>query len=430
MVLPGVLAGAMWVTHWLAPGSTVYIGVIRILLSLLSLTTVYAAFKIGERLYDQRVAVLCGVICAFWYELIYFAPRALTEVIAAHVFILGIYLAAFALDESSSRWRLFFAGMLCATALMLRVQLAPAVGILMLYSCRKSWRDRWLPMLAGTIPPILLFGAVDWITWSYPFQSLLLNFDINLLQHKAAQFGTEPFNFYLRKWSTFLGPMILFSVIGAVTVRRARILGYIVLAIVIPHSMLAHKELRFVYPALPLMLILAGLGIWECALWLAERTRWKSTWRYAFLILLLAAGTTSALDISKLNWYNRTGVFHAMEYLSHTPDACGVGIYGADWSDSGGYTYLHRDIPIFLTSVERAYTPVSSSAGDTIGRWMDFDEMSPSFNYAVAENPLPALAHGYQLVQCWQDACLYKRPGLCTTTPGYSTSELLRLMGK
>ncbi len=448
MVLPEILAGMMRATSWLAQGSTAYLVAIRLFLCLLSLTTIYTAFKTGERLFDRRVGLLCGGLCAFWYELIYFSPRALAEVVAAHIFIVAIYLVVFAVDAlpsitDSRSWpslgsrlantslsRYFLAGLLASTALMLRLQLAPAVGVLVLYSCGKDWRDKWLPMIAGAIPPVLVFGAVDWITWSYPFQSIFLNFDINLLQHKAAQFGTEPFGFYARRWLTYLGPMVLFSAIGAITVKRARVLGYLALAVVVPHSMLAHKEPRYIYPALPLMLILAGLGIWQSARWLSQKTRWKSQWQPAILLLVLAGGITSAFDVPKMHWNNRTGVYRAMQQLSHTPDACGVALYGVDWSNSGGYTYLHRNVPIFVTSVEFPYAPISPSAANTIGNWMNFDAMSPSFNYVVAETPLPASLHGYSPIRCWQEACLYKRPGTCSPTPGYSTSELLRLMNK
>lgn len=429
MVFPGVLAGIMRATAWLAPGSTGYLIAIQSALCLLSLTTIFVAYKVGQRAFGDAAGFLCGAICALWYHLIYFAPRALSEVVAAHLLLPGIYFAT-GDARHGTRKRFFAAGILCALAFMMRVQLAPAVGVLMLYSCRKDWRGKWMPMLAGMVPPIVLFGAVDWITWTYPFQSTYLNFAINLLQHRAAQFGTEPFNFYVRKLTNFFGPMLLFSVVGAVVVRRARLLGYIVLAIVIPHSMLAHKELRFIYPAMPLLLILTGLGIWECAGWLRENTKWKSQWASATTLLLIAGLTASAINAPKLSWHNRTGTLRAMQHLSHTQDACGVALFGVDWGDSGGYGYLHRDIPIFQTTIENPYTPISASAQQTISRWTSFNAMAPAFNYAIGQEPLPISRREYKPIQCWNETCLYKRPGNCATVPGYSTSELLGLMGK
>ncbi len=310
---------------------------------------------------------------------------------------------------------------------MLRNQLAPAFLLLMFYACRKHWRNRWLPMIAGVLPSVALFGIVDWITWSYPFQSVYTIFHSNLVQHKAAQFGVEPFNFYVRKWLTFLGPMVLFSVIGAVTVRRAKILAYLVLAIVIPHSFIAHKEVRYIYPALPLMLILAGFGIWQCALWLRD-TRSKPIWASVTVMLLIAAGTTTAFNLSKMGWRHDEGSLRSMQLLSHTSDACGVALYGLDWSESGGYAYLHRDIPIFQTTLEYPYKPISPAAEKNIQHWMNFNEMSPAFNYVIASQPL---TYGdYRTLQCWSGVCLYKRPGGCAKIPDYSISELLRSMNR
>jgi hypothetical protein len=40
-------------------------------------------------------AILTGGICAIWFEFIYFAPKAFTEVIAAYSLLVGVYLGCY-----------------------------------------------------------------------------------------------------------------------------------------------------------------------------------------------------------------------------------------------------------------------------------------------------------------------------------------------
>lgn len=428
-VVPAVLAAIMRATAWMGPGSIGYISAIKAVLCLLSLLPIYFGYKIGKYVRGDIAGLLCAGICAFWYQLVYFAPRALTEVIAAHLLIVGIYYAAF--DDGEVRKRLFLAGFYSAFALMLRVHIAPAVLVLMLYVCRKDVREKWLPMIAGMMPPILLFGAADWIGWSYPFQSTYLNFTVNLVQHKAARFGVEAFNFYVRKLVNFYSPVILFSVIAAVTIRRARLLAYIVLAIVIPHSLLAHKEFRFIYPALPLLLILAGLAIWDCAGVLREKLRSQTQWKPAVTLAVVVLLVITPFKLRSLNWFNDAAPVAAMQKLSHTPDVCGVGMRGLDWSDSGGYSYLHRDVPIYATDFTSPYAdPVSPEAAVIDAQWRSFRETAPAFNYVITVQGIPFGYPEYQLVECTRGVCIYRRPGGCTPIPGYSLVNLLRLSGQ
>lgn len=427
-VFPGALAAVMRATAWIGPGSVGYLLGVKAIMSLLSLTTVYFAYKIGERVFGTGVGVLCAGMCALWYHLIYFAPRALSEVVAGHLLLPAIYLAVFASGEKIRR-DMFLAGVLCAFAFMFRLQLAPAVGVVALYCCGTRWRTHWAPMICGMVPVIAIFGIADWIGWSYPFQSMYLNFSINLLQHRAAEFGVQPFDFYVGKLVTYFNLVIVFSIIGGVVVRRTRLLAYTVLAVVIPHSMLAHKEVRFIYPAFPILLILAGLGIWECALWIAANTRRTTAWASACVLLLpvVAVGITHT---RKVDWRYQTGALAAMQQLSHTPDACGVAFRGIDWGDSGGYTYLHRDLPLFFTSLYSPHIPLSGRAEERVEDWMDFEKTEPGFNYVISADPLTPARFRYRPMECWDAICLYKRSGGCKPIPGYSTNELLRLMTK
>src|SRR5205823_6236505 len=85
-------------------------------------------------------------------ELIYFGSRALTEIVAAHLLVLGCYLLEPGYPVSSRRRR-FAAGLLFGLVCYLRVHLAPAVFIIVIWSLWRGWRQRFPALLAGAFQP-------------------------------------------------------------------------------------------------------------------------------------------------------------------------------------------------------------------------------------------------------------------------------------
>jgi len=427
LVFPGILAGVMRLTDWMGDGSSGYLAGVTIFLCLLSLIPILVALLWGYRTSGLIAAILSAGICSIWFELVYFAPKAFNEVVAAYLLLAGVYLGVHG-RVFQPRMRLFLAGCLCGSAIALRIHLLPAVVFAMVYICRKDWRARWVPMVAGILGPILAFGVVDAFTWSYPFQSFWQNVWVNVVLGKSEQYGVSPWYGYLsflrNSWSWALVPITLLAIVGA---RRSPILAWLVIVIVLSHSVLAHKEYRFIYPALPMILILAGLGTAELV------TRWRLRWSsprvmvIAVLVCLILWTSTSAILASRFDptrkttlsilwaapettyWQRFSGNLLAFQKLSTEQTLCGVGLLGINWYRSGGYTYLHRDVPIFL--VEQ----------DT-----DFNQLAPSFNYLVATVSVPRQHQDYVLQGFWGTTCLYKRPGSCTQRRGYSINQVIK----
>jgi hypothetical protein len=191
-VFPAFLAAVMRATEWMGSGSSGYLGGIAIVLSLISLITVWFGFAWGRRAGGKEAAIIAAGACAIWWELIYDAPKALTEVVAGHLLLPGLYLGVYG-DRLPERKRLFLAGLFCGLAVSLRVQLAPAVAFAALYFCYPKWRERMFPVFSGLLLPVVAFGLVDAITWSYPFQSSFLYYWVNVVEGRSVSIGgAEP----------------------------------------------------------------------------------------------------------------------------------------------------------------------------------------------------------------------------------------------
>jgi hypothetical protein len=104
-------------------------------------------------------------------ELVYFGARTLSEVVAGHLLVVALYLLEPGYRVTSRR-RLFVGGALLGLVLVTRIQLAPAVVIVTLWTNWRIDRERVLATLAGATAILIAAGILDAATLGYPFASL------------------------------------------------------------------------------------------------------------------------------------------------------------------------------------------------------------------------------------------------------------------
>ena len=403
-VFPAFLAGVMRITSWMGPGSLGYLLAIAVLLSLLSLVSIWFGYVWAKRSSGSAAALIAAWGCATWYQLVYFAPKAFTEVVSTDLLLPGLYFGMYG-EELPEKQRLFLSGLLLGTAVSLRIQLAPAIGFAVLYFCHRKWKMRGPAVLGGLLLAVVAFGLVDAVTWSYPFQSFFMNVWINIFEKRNTLYGIEPWYWYLLLLLKSLGPMLLLALVG---VRRSPFLGWLVLLIVLSHSMVPHKELRYMYPVMPILITLAALGFVE----LVELFRVRSPQRTVVIAgVIFAVLTSSILAWRFPNWTQLSGGLIAMDRLSQDRSVCGVGLYRIGWGASGGYTHLHQNVPIVF-----------------VLRSADFERSTLSFNALLTSGLLPDPKVGFEVAGCWNGICLYRRAGPCL--PPSQDSELNTILRK
>jgi len=294
----------------------------------------------------------------------------------------------------------------------LRIQYAPAVLVAGLWILSRNWKARLLPMGAGVIAVVAVFGIVDAMTWSFPFYSYWAYFRENIVNHKAAGFGILPWYYYFVSLFVHTGPLALFALIG---VRRSPILGWISLAVLLPHCLIAHKEFRYIYPVLPILLILAAIGQIDFLQFVERKMQWRFSPQNTFLIAASVVLLCSLALASRFpRWQKARGGLRAFSLLSTDQDACGLAMLNVNWWDTGGYTYLHRPIPIFFLP--------SSDDGTAI---------SQSFNRLVAPQSNAVPLPGYQVSSCQDGICVYRREGPCQAGGSeFEINEYLKRTGK
>jgi hypothetical protein len=419
-VFPAFLAGVMRTTDWMGPGSKGYRWGIAIVLSLISLTTVWFGFAWARRASGMEAAIVAAGACATWYELVYFAPKALTEVVATHALLPGLYLGMYG-ERFQEKKRMFLTGIFCGLAMSLRIHLAPAVTFAALYFCYPNWRKRILPLAAGLLLPVLAFGLVDTVTWGHPFQSFLVYYRANARGFSVPSLpGTDvvegahnvpPWYGYLKILCAHLGPVGFLVLIG---IRRSPLLGWVALIHLVFHSFYAAREVRYLYPLVPLEITLAALGIMELAPAFNTRRRSPLSSRTIVVGGLVFLALSSCLLVAQFDWSRRSGSLVAFDRLSRDPTLCGVGVYRMGKWAGGGYAHLHQDVPIVLLRQES-----------------ELEQEPRSFNAVVSQGSLPDRKDGFELAGCWNGVCLYRRPGPCAPPQGGNEiNSVLRLNGK
>ena len=430
-IFPGFLAGIMTLATHLGMGATGYLAAVAAAMSLLSTAVVWVAMLIGRRRFGWAGAILCGVLCAAWPDLVYFGAKPLAEVQAGNLLMLAAFLAESA-GASRSAWaasrngqivgRMFAAGLLLGFAFCLRFHLSPAMLLIGILTCRTDLRRRWLPLLAGSVLPVLLMGLLDLHSSGVFLGSVWRNYQVNVTQHISNQYGVSPvywyFTYLLSQWG---GSAVVLGVAFLLGVRRAPMLAGVAAIIVLAHSAITHKEVSFIYAALPPVIIVAGLGTSLVVSRLAgplRAVRWVpavATASVLWFAICVATGTSAGY---RGRWQSHQAVLRAEAALRRQPTLCGLGIRGpqALWSIAGGDVELGRPVPTYS---------FESPAG--VAR------VAPAVNFVIGGPDVAEGLRGFSVMQCWSDKeeqiCLARaEPGkTCTPDPAFNINNVPNL---
>jgi GPI mannosyltransferase 3 len=414
-LFPGVVAGLMSLVGRVSDDPTTIMTAVGLLMILSSLLVVYCATMWGYWARGLPGATCCGLVTATWFDLIYFAPHSLTEVLAAHFLVLGMYLGIPG-RRVESWWQLFWSGVCLGFAFVLRFHIGPAIAVVSIFIAGREARSRWLPLSLGGAAVITGAGVLDAVTWSTPFQSISLNLYVNMIDHVSAEFGVQPMYLYIGALAVYWSGAFLL-IIGTALLGARRLPAALAafVAIVFSMSLIPHKEYRFIYPALVFVPIMVGLGTAEIAAFLRE----KINFRPGFIVAATCAFwmvTSSLLAVAgpyRSHWFRSAGVVRAFGMVSHLAGACGVALRGIDWDETPGQTRLPPNVKLYGT--------ISDAK---------FAESAPSFNAVVGyRDSLPDGAD-FQRVACWPnginamgqpslpDVCVWRRDGGCQPAAG------------
>lgn len=411
-LVPGVLAGLMEFARIFGEGPDYYLPVIAAACGVLAVVPVICCFLWCRRSVGLAAALVGGLAVAVAPELVYMGDRTLSEVLSAHLLVLALYLLEPGYRVTSER-RLFWAGAILGIAFLLRIQLAPAIALVAFWSVMRAPPCRFLAIAGGGTSVLALAALLDAVTLGYPLASIWRNIDFNVLYGASSTFGIAPWYFYgfaeLAIWGDGLAVLLVLALLGT---RRMWLPLAAALVIVAVHSVIAHKEYRFIYPALVLLTVQAGVGLADLVGRVQRRLVRLGRWRIPASAAVGATVAGGWCLLSLLVWngpviaafrHRAHDYILAASYVAHDPAVCGIGLYGTDaWVKYGGYSYLHQRVPIYWPKnrSELAFT-------------------APGFDVLLYATQ-PPMPPGFVKQMCFGKVCLARHPGRCMPAPTMS----------
>ena len=423
---PGLIAGFMGLGQLLGSPPSAGLAGVAVLLCIISLAPVICGFLWGRNVAGFAGAVTTGLLNAVWFELVYFYSHPLSETAASAALVTGLYLTYPGRRVSSER-RMFIGAAMIGLAGVLRPQLLPVVAVAVIAIGGIRARAHYPALVGGVALAILLSSALfDWITWGWPFHAMVMY--VYWASKVAPVVGINPVYSYIGweavSWGLFGVVIVLCAIYGAL---RLPVLLLVAVVIFVVHSAVGHKEYRYISPALPLIMTLAGVGSTMAADWLADRLG-RPQVRRALMVAVPLIWTVASLALAASPnriwfWVRSRGSILAMRAVDADSQACGVGVYpGGYWWRSGDYVNLRPGIPLY--DAGDGGTMIAPNAYNYVISLQERKkQLGPPADLSVDPTSL-----GYQQIQCWTDPydramtkeriCLWRRAGSCDSASG------------
>ena len=345
----------LWLCKSIGFGESLYyVAAVKIMFSVMSLLIPWGMYVFGQRHWGEQTARLALLLGVFWYELVGFAHKPMTEFVATSLLV--ALLAVIPLSISSWR-RMTVVGALCALIMAVRLQYAPPVGLLFIVSFWAANKNGRLAMLAGATAIIVAVGALEMAMWGAPFHSYRLNMLVNLAI--APNLPNEDSSLMLLWLLLASGGLIIVAAISVFGhIKRRGFVVLLMLLIIVPHMLQNHHEYRFIFATIPLWLMLFA----DFTVVGANRSKNKAMWAraaYAFIAVVSILGIFNLIPFQKkiyasifsrgqVNFIrNQNPIFKIYEQLSADESVRGLIDSTHPYSESGGYYYFHHSVPFY-----------------------------------------------------------------------------------
>ena len=392
-LVPGAVAGALALFDVAGLGEPAwYVGGIKLLFCAVSLAIPAAMYRFARRHFSETAARLALLAGALWYELAGFAHKPLTEFVAtAPLLALLAVCVNPAPDRPRVVWR---AAVLAVLVAAIRVQYAPVAVVLLAVVFLRTRQKVLLALV--TAAALCAVGIFDALAWDGGlFHSYVTNVRFNLIlgEMRAAESPAYQFLWWLALAGGGLSVLCIAAALRWPG-RYGLLLGLIA-ALLLAHSMQAHKEYRFIFAVIPLWLLIGADLTARAAAWAAGRPaalrgaeRRVTAAAAALFAGVSLAGAMNALPAQGnvyRAWSQETGVtgfvrgqdpiFAAYRYLARAAGVEAVWQVDRPYYNTPGYYYLHRAIPFYDAhtgqGINRDLATVSASVSHLVSEVAD-----------------------------------------------------------
>ena len=362
-LVPGLVAGVLKLFDIVGLGQPAwYVGGVKLVFCAISLLIpagmyFFARWHFGET--AARVALLMG---SFWYELVGFAHKPMTEFVATALLV--SLLALCVRPEPDKRRVVLTVAVLAVLTAAIRVQYAPlALLVLGLFFLRT---EKKMQLVLAAVAVFVAVGVFDAITWDGGlFHSYLAYTRLNLSLDDLITSASPAWEYLYWLLIASVGLVSLCVLAALRDFRRYALMLTLIALTLLIHSTQSHKMYRFIFAVIPLWLMISA----DFVVWFASRAsegRSRMSLGPTSLVLTVSfsaislVGILNALPHQARVYQSHTGVtgvvgflrnqdpiFAAYRYLASAPRVAAVWQVDRPYYNLPGYYYLHREIPLY-----------------------------------------------------------------------------------
>ncbi len=364
-LIPGAVAGVLKLFAAVGLGQPWwYVDGVKLAFCALSLAIPAGMYAFARRHFDERSARVALLAGTFWYELIAFAHKPMTEFVAAAPLV---GLLALSVHPEPDRPRVCWqAAAFAVLTAAVRLQYAPVALVLLAIVFRRTRLK--LLLVTAAAAALAAVGVFDALAWDGGlFHSYVTNVRFNLILGGMRTGESPPYQFLW--WLLLAGGGLSVLVLGGAlsSPRRYGLLLGLIGVVLLSHSLQSHKEYRFVFAVIPLWLLLGTDLTVRLQRWISVRraerpdaARWTLGSAAVLFALVSLAGVLNALPAQGRvyqAWSQESGftgfvrgqdpIFAAYRHLAGAPSVTGVWQVDRPYFQLPGYYYLHRSIPFY-----------------------------------------------------------------------------------
>lgn len=252
--------------------------IIRLLLGLFSLLSVFYGYKITQKLSTDKNAKQVGLLLAIFWFMPFFGVRNLVEVIATPVILAGtwIILKSDYLENKNKRvfFSFFISGLIIGLSLSIRFQsIIYLGGISLVLLVQKRFLHAIIFGIGGLLSFAIIQGGLDYLIWERPFAVLKGYIEYNLAA-KTEYGNQDNILMYLELIPGLLIPPIgAFLFFGFFLKAKKNMLIFLPSVLFLAfHTYFPNRQERFILTIMPMVIILGVIG-WNS---FHEKSKWWS----------------------------------------------------------------------------------------------------------------------------------------------------------
>jgi phosphatidylinositol glycan class B len=300
--------------------------------------------------------ILYTALLSFWWIFLSYSTHPLSEALCTP-FLVGhiYYLFSFLKTNRQQYWHLIMSALLLSMAFIFRPQtLLWGLGIFFAFALlmkeKKEMRKPFFLFFAVYAFIIFLFGFYDLITKGVLFSSLIEYTRWNLVEGVMSQrFGAHPWYRYLSTfWRTLTFPLLVVVLGGFFyakkiiqSIQKQHDLSFIFIpccTFFLFHTLLSHKEDRFLYPLWPFIFFL----VIYLLQYVLRRSLYQKRLLLTFTFLCLVFNTEK---IFRHQWNAHGDIQQQSEWIRSQSSIKNLLVWGRPLGHTGGYGWLRRPIP-------------------------------------------------------------------------------------